>query len=156
MDLHKSFRQGAERLASSQYGSLHKEFGISEVDWKLVTQEEHWTMEQMRASRAVIASVVEVALTVCGMPPVPLPAQYVAAVIAIVVAPANRMVAAMKAPDTFDAFAASGLQETVEVKPATREQMMALVVAYSGGFGGEPMPRLNSEVVELTRKANEK
>lgn len=87
MDLHKSFRLDAERLAGSQYGSLHKEFGISEVDWKLVTQEEHWTMEQMRASRAIIASVVEVALTVAGMPPVPLPAQYVAAVIAIVVAP---------------------------------------------------------------------
>ena len=156
MDLHKSFRMGAERLASAQYGEMHKEYGISEVDWALVTQEEHWTHEQMRQSRSVIASIVEVALTVVGMPPVPLPAQYVAAVIAIVVAPANRLVAAMKAPDTFDAFAASGLQETIEVKPATREQMMSLVIAYSGGFGGEPMPRVQGEVVEMTRKANEK
>lgn len=156
MDLHKSFRLGAERLASGQYGTLHREFGISETDWRLLTQEENWTHEQARATRAIIASVVEVCMTVCGMPAVPLPAQYVAAVIAIVVAPNNRLIAATKAPDTFDAVAASGLMETVEIRPASREQMIALVMAYSGGFGGEPMPRVNSEVVELTKKANEK
>lgn len=156
MDLHKSFRRGAERLAAASYGTTHKEFGISEVDWQLITQEEPWTAEQARASRSVVASVVEVCMTVAGMPPVPLPCQYVAAVIAIIVAPANRMVASMKAPDTFDAFAASGLQQECEIKPSSREQMMSLVMAYSGGFGGEPMQRVSKEVVELVKKENSK
>ena len=156
MDLHKSFRMGAELLAGSQYAKLHKEFGIAETDWLLITQEEHWTPSQQRTARAVIAQVVEVALQVSGMPPVPLPAQYVAAVIAIVVAPANRLVAAMKAPDTFDAFQASGLAQTVEVVPASREQMMSLVMAYSGGFGGEPAQRIDPSIVQLVKKGNEK
>jgi len=147
---------GAEALASRQYGSIHREHGIMDADWRLLTQETNWTPSEARKIRSLLASVVEVCMTIAGMPPVPLPAQYVAATIAIVVAPANRMVAAMKAPDTFDAFSASGLNQEMEVKTTEREQMMALVMAYSGGFGGEPMPRLDEEIVELVKEANVK
>lgn len=156
MDLHKAFRNAAEQLAGSQYGTLHKEHGISQVDWDLLTQNEDWTPQQARQIRASLAATVEVALTIAGMPPIPLPVQYVAATIAVVVAPCNRLVAATKAPDTFDAFAASGLNGMSEVQTATREQMLALVMAYSGGFGGEPMPRVDSEVVELVKKESKK
>jgi hypothetical protein len=155
MDIHRSFRLGAENLVRSQhYDELHRSHGIMESDWDLLTQEQHWTADEARQVRGILAQVIEVSMTICGMPAIPLPAQYCAAVIAIVVAPANRMVACTKVPDTFDAFAASGLLENFEVRPCPREQMISLVMAYSGGFMGEPpLNRLPTEVNEAKKKA---
>lgn len=157
-DLHKSFRLGAERLVMGgiSYTEIHREHGITQADWDLLTQEAPWTPEQSRQVRGVLASIIEVCMTIAGMPAVPLPGQYAAAVIAIVVAPANRFVAAEKVPDTFDAAAASGLEGSMKVEKMGRETMFGLVMAYSGGFGGEPMRRLPSEVNEMRKKGNEK
>ncbi len=151
MDIHKAFRKGAEAIASQTYQQIHQNHGIAQIDWELLTQSESWTPQESRAIRAILAQVIEVSLTVAGMPPAPLPAQYAAACIAIVVAPANRLTAAMKCPDTFDAVQASGLRQTVAIETASREQMMSLVLAYSGGLGGEPMPRLPAEVGEAMK-----
>jgi hypothetical protein len=158
MNVHAAFRAGAEHLARGQkYGEVHREHGLLEPDWQLLTQDEHWTPQEARRIRSILASVIEVTLTIAGMPATPLPGQYAAAVIAIVVKPANRMVAAVKVPETFDAVSASGLHDVVEVKPMPKEQMMALVVAYSGGLGGEPpMQMLPPEVEEVMKKENSK
>jgi len=158
LDLHQSFRRGAESLVhgTHAYSAVHREHGISQVDWELLTDEQPWSVEESRRIRSVLAATIEVCMTVSGMPPVPLPAQYAAAIIAVVVAPANRMVAAMKCPDTFDAHTASGLMGTAQVVRPSTEQMMALVMAYSGGYGSEPMKRLDNEIVELVRKENKK
>lgn len=153
MSVHRAFRIGAEALAAAnEYQELHRSYGLLQADWDLLTQERHWLPEEARRIRSILANVVEVSMTIAGMPAVPLPGQYVAAVIAIVVAPANRLVAATRVPDTFDAVAASGLMQAFEVRPMRPEQMMALVMAYSGGFGDEPMPRLGDEVVEHMKK----
>lgn len=157
-EIHTAFRRGAVILAEGQsYGPLHREMGLLEPDWHLLTREEHWTPAESRQIRSILANVVEVALTIAGMPAVPLPGQYVAAVIAICVAPANRMVACSKVPETFDAVAASGLHSDFEIKPMKVEQMMSLVLAYSGGIGGEPpVNRLQPEVVQLMQKESKK
>jgi len=157
-DIHTAFRAGAVQLARGDaYGELHRSYGLLEADWRLLTQEEHWNPDDARRIRSILASVIEVSLTIAGMPAVPLPAQYAAAVIAIVVAPANRVVACMKVPETFDAVSASGLFENFEVRRAKPEQMIALVVAYSGGLGGEPpVDRLPVEVKEMMKKESAK
>lgn len=157
-DLHHSFRIGAESLVlgTVKYTELHRSHGITQTDWELLTQLDPWTPEESRQIRSILASVIEVCLTLSGLPPVPLPGQYAAAVIAIVVGPANRFLAAQKTPDTFDAVSASGLEGAVEIKPMKTEQMFSLVMAYSGGFGGEPMPRLPEEVNEMRKKGNSK
>ena len=103
--------------------------------------------------RAILAQCLECTLAISGIPATTLPAQYAAATIAIIVAPANRMVACLKAPDTFDAVAASGLTQDVDIRPAERETLMALVMAYSGGYGSEPMPRLDVELRETRKKS---
>ena len=110
MDIHKAFMHGAEILAKDncKYTSLHKGHGIDQHHWDLLTQREYWSPDQTRQMRSILASVVEVSMTISGMPAIPLPGQYVAAVIAVLVAPANRLLACVKAPDTFDADAASG------------------------------------------------
>ena len=157
LDLHNAFKIGARRLAQSEraYSDLHKAHGIEEAHWRLLTQDEYWTPDQARAIRSILANVVEISMTIAGMPPVPLPGQYVAAVIAEVVSPCNRMVACVKAPDTFDASMASGFMGAPEVEDMTPHQLMALVIAYSGGFGEEPPAgRLPAEVVEAVSKEN--
>jgi len=152
--IHMAFRAGAAALArGNAYGELHRSYGLIQDDWRLLTQEEHWNPDEARRVRSILASVIEVALTIAGMPALPLPGQYAAAVISLVVAPANRIVACVKVPDTFDAVAASGLHQEFEIKRMAPEQMIALVVAYSGGLGGEPpLERLPVEVSEMMKK----
>ena len=95
-------------------------------------------------------------MTIAGMPPVPLPGQYVAALISEVVSPCNWMLAAIKAPDSFDALDATGLLEEQEVKPMKYEQMMALVMVYGSSYEHEPAnQRLPNEMVQQVEAANE-
>lgn len=154
MNIHSAFKAGASMLArdSMRYGEIHREHGISQPEWDLLTQEEFWTPEQYRGVRSILANVCEVSMTVAGLPAAPLPGQYVAALIAIVVSPANRIMAAHKAPETFDAVGAAGITESYVIRPMPREQMISLVMAYSGGYGGEPaLNKLPQEVSEMAQ-----
>ena len=159
LDILRAFQHGAKMLARAEkeFTDLHKGHGIEEHQWKLITQEEYWTREQAQQIRSILASVVEVSMTIAGMPAIPLPGQYVAAVISEVVAPCNRMLACTKAPDTFDAVSASGILATHEIKPMSVQQMMALVLAYSGGYTGEPAPlRLPKDLTQEMEKVGKK
>lgn len=159
MDIHRAFQHGAQILAKDnrKYTSLHKGHGIDESHWDLLTQSEYWSPDQARQMRSILASVAEVSMTIAGMPAVALPGQYMAALIAEVVAPANRLLACTKAPDTFDADAASGIMGTHVVKDMSFQQLMALVIAYSGGFPGEPLAhKLPKDVSEVMKKESRK
>ena len=159
MDIHKAFQHGAQILAANncRYTTLHKGHGIDEYHWEILTQEEYWSPDQARDMRSILANAIEVCMTISGMPAIPLPGQYAAALIALVVAPCNRMVACVKCPDTFDADAASGILGTHEIKDMPVQQLMALVLAYSGGFPGEPAAhKLPRDVSETVKKANAK
>ena len=158
MDLHSAFKIGARRIAKDEkrYTDLHKAHGIEQAHWELLTQREYWTPDQSRAVRSVLANVIEVSMTIAGMPAVPLPGQYVAALIAEVVAPCNYMIAAVKAPDTFDATDASGLLGGTEIKAMEYQQLMALVLAYAGGYGDEPHAHvLPGELEDKVSQANQ-
>ncbi len=159
MDIHKAFQQGAQILAASdaKYTTLHKGHGIEENHWDLLTQDEYWSPDQARQIRSILASIIEVSMTIAGMPAIPMPGQYVAALIAEVVAPCNRMLACTKAPDTFDANEASGILGTHIVKPMTVQQLMALTIAYSGSLTGEPHAhKFPREVSDTMTKENKK
>ena len=157
-EVHVAFQHGAQLLAAEQckYTELHKGHGIDQHHWEILTQREYWSPDQARQIRSILANVIEVAMTISGMPAIPLPGQYVAAVIAHIVAPVNRMVACVKAPDTFDADAASGLLGTHEVVDMPVQQLLALTIAYSGGFTGEPVAhRLPRETKEQMKRENQ-
>lgn len=159
MDIHKAFQRGAQLLAANncKYTDLHKGHGIDQHHWELLTQPDYWSPDQARQMRSILASVLEVSMTISGMPAIPLPGQYLAALIAEVVAPQNRMVACTKAPDTFDADLASGILGTHEIKSMPVEQLMSLVMAYSGGFPGEPSAhRLPKDVSETMKREAKK
>lgn len=157
MNIHDVFKQGAKKLAhaQSQYTDLHKSHGIDEAHWDLLTQKEYWTPDQARAIRSILASVIEVSMTIAGMPAIPLPGQYAAALISEVVAPANRLLACCKCPDTFDAFDASGLMGDFEVRTMSYQQLTGLVIAYSGGSNMEPSKhKLPQEITDDIVKQN--
>ena len=159
LDIHRAFRHGAEVLAvnNCEYTSLHKGHGIDQHQWDMLTKAENWTPDETRQMRSILAAVAEVSMTIAGMPPIPLPGQYMAALIAEVVSPCNRLLAATKAPDTFDADLASGILGTHEVKEMSREQLMSLVMVYSGGFPGEPIAhKLPHQVSETMKKESQK
>jgi len=159
LDIHRSFQIGAEKLADSgnRYTNLHKSHGIEQHQWDILTQKEYWSPEQARSMRSNLANIVEVAMTIAGMPAIPLPGQYVAAVIAAIVAPCNWMVAATKAPDTFDALDASGMLGGSKVKDMTVQQLQSLIMCYGGALTGEPgAHRLPKSVGEAVKEANKK
>ena len=159
MDIHKAFKVGAKKLAQGnrQYSELHKAHGIEQAEWDLLTQEEYWTPDESRAIRSILANAIEVSMTIAGMPAVPLPGQYTAAFIAEVVSPCNIMLDCIRSPDTFDAFDASGIMSTFEVKDMPKEQLMSLVLAYSGGYPEEPVRhKLPRQISEEVRKTNQK
>lgn len=141
MNMFNVYRTGALALVTETmaYTAIHRQYGLSQADWELVTQKEPWNVEQRQKARSIIAECVMISLTISGLPAQQLPAQYVAAVIAHIVAPSNMLVASTRAPEAFDAQAASGMQQEHEVKPVPVEQMQALVMAYAGGAADEPL-----------------
>ena len=157
MDIHKAFRIGAQKIAANEkrYTTLHKAHGIEEAQWELLTSQEYWSVDEARQIRTILANVVEVSMTIAGMPAIPLPGQYVAAVISEIVAPPNRILACTKAPDTFDAASALVAEEQTEVKSMTTTQLISLVLLYSGGFPDEPQGhKLSRDVAETMIRAN--
>lgn len=143
------FRQGASVLCTPamEYAEIHAQHGLTAEEWRIATSKDLWSPNERRQVRSVLGEIIQISVTIAGLPPVPLPGQYIAAVICSVVSPCNRMVAAVRAPESYDAVDASGLSGSVEIEPMAVEQMISLVLAYSGGLRGyEPSPVLPVEI----------
>lgn len=137
MNVFETFRRGAISIAHAKANRL-AELGIAAEDYKLLTQGEPWNVTEQKLVRGVLAQVVNVSLTLAGLPARALPAQYVAAIIAELVDPINWLAAAHSAPDTFDAQGAANVEQEFQVVPVKTEQMISLVMLYGGGFRSEP------------------
>ncbi len=148
------FRNGALCLASKtmEYSETHRKYGLSKDDWELLTQKEPWNTSQRARVRSMIAEAVTISLTIAGLPAQTLPAQYVAAVIATVVQPANLLVASTRAPEAFDAMDASGMMSKSEVRSVTIEQMQSLVMAYAGGAGISEPNGMSTKMLDTDEK----
>jgi len=135
VDVMTMMRNGAMVLSNlgKKHTAAHAAAGFSAEEWELLTKVEPWTAEERRGVRSVLAEAVNVTMAIAGLPAEPLPGQYVAAVISTLIHPVNRHVAAIRAPETYDAVAASGLVGSSEIVPMTPQQMVGLVMAYSGG-----------------------
>ena len=131
---------GAKTLADmgSEHTAKHAAIGFSKTEWDLLCQDEMWTPTDRRQVRAILAEAVNATLTAAGLPAVPLPAQYVACVIVQLVAPCNRLVAATRAPETYDAVQASGLSGPVVIEMVDPKTMVSLVMAYTSQVVVDP------------------
>ncbi len=142
------FLLGANELATSdiEYGSQQQSAGFTREEWELLTEPECWSKSEQMKVASILAAAVSITLRIAGLPAVPLPGAYVAAVICKLVAPCNRILAAASAPESFDAMSAVGLvSESVKVI-TSKEQMYALVVYFSSAeFGALETFRLDEE-----------
>lgn len=146
MNLFNAFAAGARQLAAPQYSEIHAKYGISQGDWDLLTLPRPWTADERRQVRSILAECLSISMHIAGLPAMAMPGQFAAALIVHVVHPCNRLVAATRAPDTYDGELATGLRGPVEVSPMRIEQMLALVIAYSGEITGEPTRTENAEL----------
>lgn len=159
MTIMRMMQQGALTIArwGLKYSSAHAAAGFPEAHWNLLVQSEPWSPAERRQVRTILAEAINLTLEIAGMPSEPLPGQYAAAVIAVLVAPCNRIVAAHRAPNTYDAISASGLLGEVEVKEMTATQMVSLVMVYSSGHFPEADynwdPQIADRVIDDAAKA---
>lgn len=135
------FRAGALTIAHemNEYTGAYEQYGLSRSEWQTLTKREVWTRQEAKSVRSLIAEVIQISLTISGLPAQQLPGQYVAAVIATCVAPVNWLAAAARAPQCYDAVNAAGLSEEHEVVEMPMEQMQVLVLAYGGYNQLEPI-----------------
>lgn len=132
MNHHQAFEQGAKYMATRTPAQM-QEMGMNVDEYAILTSGDPWLPQEVQQMRGVLAHAINVSLTFANLPARALPAQYVAAVIAYVVAPVNWLTAATIAPETFDAMNAVGSDEEFNPKPVRYEQMVALVMTYGGG-----------------------
>lgn len=139
MDLLQALAVGAEALAAKFGGEDGKwtrdmaRHGFTKEEWELLTQPECWNEKERRSVRSLLGEAINLSMTMAGMPAAPLPAHYVAAVISKLVHPCNRLVAAQRAPEAYNALSATGQKQAIEVEMVPQETMIALVMAYSSG-----------------------
>lgn len=127
------FLLGANELAVTglEYGPAQQAAGFTQDEWLLLTAEECWTKAEQMQMPSILSNCVSITLRTAGLPAVPLPGAYVAAVICKLISPCNRLVAAASAPESFDVMSAVGLTGESVKLITTKEQMYALVVYFS-------------------------
>jgi len=143
------FKAASVSIAEATFSTIHAQYGINPAHHELLTQPEPWNQDQASQVRGILSDYVNISCTIAGIPADPLPGHYVAALIARVVAPANWLVAATRAPDTFDALAASGIEGRTEVRPFSRQQMISLVMLYAGGYNLEVVKTAPSKLAPV-------
>jgi hypothetical protein len=155
MNAFELFKNGAMALASPDgtfaYTDTHASYGVSKANWDKLRSKEPWTAPVRSQMKAALPEVLNIAYTVSGLPASRIPAEYIAAVVASVVSPANVLIAANIVPLGYDAAMASGLNGPSKIEDVTRERMIALCLAYAGGWrtGGAFSPAVEtSEPVE--------
>lgn len=124
------FLRGCLELVAADFAELQTRGvagRLSKSQWELATQREKWTESEAIASVSALQALLAQVMTASGLPPMQMPAAYVAGMICMLVAPCNRMVAATNAPRAFDVEAASGLHREIEIKETPREHMVAMV-----------------------------
>lgn len=153
------FLIGCDEMACTprEYSPVHQAAGFTQEEWNLLVSADAWTSAERAKVPSLLNSAVSICLRVAGLPPAPLPGAYVAAVIAKLVSPCNRLVAAFNAPESFDLMAAAGITSTSVVQPTKREQMIALVGVFSSGdFASLRNFKVDREIerVNLENQAN--
>lgn len=150
------FLIGANELATApmEYGPEQQAAGFTMEEWDTLTSTDCWTKAEQMKLPSILASAVSITLRTAGLPPVPLPGAYVAAVICKLCAPCNRLIAAASAPESFDVMSAIGLTGESKEVITTKVQMYALVTYFSSAeFGALESFRLDEFTEEIVVSA---
>ena len=132
--LFQMMRGGAAAIASlgGEFTAAHAEAGLLADDWAVLRSPKYWRREESIRSRAALSRLVEASFTLAGIPPVALPAEYVAATITEVVSPCNWIVAATQSQGALDGqvLATPTGDQQYQKETVSAERMIALVFQY--------------------------
>ena len=145
-----AFSIGARQLARG-YTADRAAYGIREEDWELLTRDELWTPDDLRRIKSILTELVQISLTVAGLPATRLPGQFAAALIVEVVHPCNVVSACWRAPESYDAVNASGITKEVDITAMQPEQILAIALAFLGGDRTEPEPQIRPQRQDIQK-----
>ncbi|QXP08666.1 MAG: external scaffolding protein [Arizlama microvirus] len=127
-----SIMKNITEYASADFDTL----GITEHEYSLVYDNKPWRREHLRTVMKVLNALTFGTLEAVGIPvKIVAPTEYVAAIVATFVAPANRMIAciwlATERQTGVGALQGAARHDTNEIKPSTADQLFALVCELS-------------------------
>jgi len=128
----KSIMNSITEYASVDFDVL----GITEHEYSLVYNKKPWRRQDLRTVMKVLNALTFGTLEAVGIPvKIVAPTEYVAAIVATFVAPANRMIAciwlATERQTGVGALQGAARHATNEIQPSTADQLFALVCELS-------------------------
>ena len=123
--------------------------GIADQHMKMIRQHKLWNADERMQVDGILNEILNVSLNRAGLPQMELPAELIACMICKIVAPCNRLVAAVKAPAGYKGIKATGLTEEPVIESVDPQTMFAMVIAFSGGY---EVPARTETVEEVLMK----
>ena len=108
--------------------------GISSDLIRVLRKNTLWNADDRMRAEGALSELLNVCNHRAGLPQIELPAEFIACMIARIVSPVNRVVAAQKAPRGYKGILATGLHSEPLIEDVEPETMIALVIAFSGGY----------------------
>ena len=118
-------------MRNDAYSTYLASLNISPVDWQRLTGDELWLPAVKNDMDATLRQIVFGAIDLMSLPRPTVPAEWAAAVITILVAPSNWMVASTlwaQSPATIDLI--DGDENVGNIAPIGQSRMFALCVRY--------------------------
>lgn len=148
-----AFELGVRTLIQSQDWIGYVNDGvIDKPTWKLLRQSTLWTKGQALQVGAALSKCISASFAHAGLPPVAVPAEYVAMLITRIVRPCNQLVAAYNAPKTFAARSALGQDSEYVLEDTPHWRMIALVMHYAAIEFDADLPKLEEGIEEAHRQ----
>ena len=132
---------------------VHGAVQISPQDWEILKSKSYWTPAQAREARTSIDKLINASLTLANVPPQPLSAEYIAAVMARVIAPCNWLVASNSGVQGLDGKQLASI--TGDDYPARKwvspERLHHLILVFSMNF--DVLPKQPTEEDQMIQEA---
>lgn len=149
-----------DQYTSADFDSL----GITDTQFKLVNGNQAWRRDQLNNVMRTLNALIFGTLEVMAIPKIVVPAEYVAAIVATLVAPCNRMTACVWLSQERQTgvgaleLSARG-EQSATLQPASASQLFALVLELSNNEASSEarknfMRRLGIETDKATNQQN--
>ncbi len=115
---------------NDEYVRVLKNAGVSEADWRLVTNHKLWSAGDRIRTNRIIDSIIYAATEMAGLPKVDVSAEMCAAILATVVSPLNWTIIASWQSGLMPAHDLATSETTVQIERVSAGRMLAHI-AYA-------------------------
>ncbi len=145
-------------LMTNEYARVMKNAGVSEADWKLVSQDKLWSQSDRIRTNRIIDALIYGSTEMAGMPKVDISAEMCAAILATVVSPMNWMIVASWQEGLAPAYDLATAESSVQIERISAGKMLALIglarsALSSNAEWNEYRSRVNQKLTQQGPKA---